>query len=280
MSKTSHDYAADGVAAARSVLIELTHLLQEYRDDIVIVGGWVPELLAAGSPPHVGSMDVDLALDHRKLADAGYRSIRALLTDRGYYQMPNQRPFKYFRDVSLPSSSTPIVVEVDLLAGEYDGTGKRHSHQRIQEDLQPRKARGCELAFDVPAREVPVDGRLPGGAMDHVTVRVASIVPFLCMKGMAMAGRIKEKDAYDIVYCLDNYPGGWQAIALEFQPHLRHGLVREGLEHIKRGFESTESTGPAWYADFLEIADAEDRAIEMQRAYQLVTALFQALSAD
>jgi hypothetical protein len=35
------DYTADAVAAARSVLLELTHLLGQYRDDIVVVGGWV-----------------------------------------------------------------------------------------------------------------------------------------------------------------------------------------------------------------------------------------------
>ena len=57
------DYTDDAVAAARSVLLELTRLLGEYRDDIVIIGGWVPELLLSrGDAPHIGSMDVDLAL--------------------------------------------------------------------------------------------------------------------------------------------------------------------------------------------------------------------------
>jgi hypothetical protein len=46
------------VEVARSVLIELMHLLGEYRDDIVIIGGWVPELLLPQEPHrHVGSMD-------------------------------------------------------------------------------------------------------------------------------------------------------------------------------------------------------------------------------
>ena len=39
------DYTAAAVEAARSVLIELTHILGEYRDDMVLVGGWIPELL-------------------------------------------------------------------------------------------------------------------------------------------------------------------------------------------------------------------------------------------
>ena len=41
------DYGEKAVSAARSVLIELSHLLGEYRDPFVIVEGWVPELLPA-----------------------------------------------------------------------------------------------------------------------------------------------------------------------------------------------------------------------------------------
>ena len=42
---TRRDYTAEGVEAARSVLIELVHLLGEYKDDIVLIGGWIPEVL-------------------------------------------------------------------------------------------------------------------------------------------------------------------------------------------------------------------------------------------
>jgi hypothetical protein len=72
MALTFRDYSADQVEAARSVLLELVHLLGEYRDDIVVVGGWVPQLiLPPGPTPHVGSIDVDLALNHRNLTEAG-----------------------------------------------------------------------------------------------------------------------------------------------------------------------------------------------------------------
>jgi hypothetical protein len=38
---TRRDYTAEGVEAARSVLVELVHLLGEYKDDIVLIDGWV-----------------------------------------------------------------------------------------------------------------------------------------------------------------------------------------------------------------------------------------------
>ena len=84
---TRRDYTAEGIEAARSVLIELVHLLGEYKDDIVLIGGWVPEvLLPHYSGPHVGSMDVDIALNHQKIQEEGYKRIEDLLRHRGYRQ--------------------------------------------------------------------------------------------------------------------------------------------------------------------------------------------------
>jgi hypothetical protein len=71
---TRRDYTAEAVKAAKSVLIELMHLLGEYRDNIVLIGGWVPEfLIPQETRPHVGSMDIDLALNHLKIQEEGYK---------------------------------------------------------------------------------------------------------------------------------------------------------------------------------------------------------------
>ncbi len=56
------------------------------------------------------------------------------------------------------------------------------------------------------------------------------------MKGMALDDRLKEKDAWDIYYCLLNYPEGLDRIAEEFRPYLENGLVKEGLQKIARHF--------------------------------------------
>lgn len=96
-------------------------------------------------------------------------------------------------------------VEVDFLAGEYRGTGKSHRHQDIQDGFKARKARGAELAFEM-FEEVTILGTLPNGGKDSAKVRVASMVPFIIMKATAMQDRLKEKDAYDIYFCLKNHP--------------------------------------------------------------------------
>ena len=42
------DYTAEAVAAARSVLLEVARILGDHRDGVVVIGGWVPELLLSG----------------------------------------------------------------------------------------------------------------------------------------------------------------------------------------------------------------------------------------
>jgi len=272
---TRRDYTAEAVAAAKSVLIELVHLLGEYREHTVLIGGWVPELLLSGGTTlHVGSMDIDLALDHRRIKVAGYKMIRELLLGRGYVQ--GKQPFVYYRDVE--SGDKTIRVQVDFLSGEYAGTGKGHRHQKIQ-DLMVRKVRGCDLAFDL-AQEVTVTGDLPGGGLDTVSVRVASVVPFLIMKGMALDDRLKEKDAWDIYFCVLHYPGGIAALAEAFRPHLEHGLIREGIEKIGKHFSSLNHIGPKFVADFEEVEDNEERARIMRDAYERVNALLEKLAND
>jgi len=139
---TKHDYNAEQVAAAKSVLLELMLLLGDYRDHLVLVGGWVPEfLITQPSEPHIGSIDVDLAVDHRAITEASYRTIRQLLLDRGYKQ-DGEQPFIFRREANS------ITVEVDLLAGEYGGTGKSRRHQRISDtysEHQDRINRGVPL---------------------------------------------------------------------------------------------------------------------------------------
>ena len=272
MVETRKDYDEALVEAARSVLLEVVHLLSQYREGIVLVGGWVPDLLLPGNATHhIGSIDVDLVLDHQILTEAGYHSIMQLLLSRGYEQ--GEQPFIFFRDVNM--SDRVIRVQVDFLAGEYASSSKSHRTQRVQ-DMRPRKARGCDLAFETPV-EVVLRGTLPNGAMDSVKVRVASIVPFLVMKGFALGNRLKEKDGYDVYYAITHYPGGHEALVNAFAPFLRNRLVRESLAIIAEKFASPEHIGPRLVVDFEEIADPEARVSIQRDAYEQVQDLLRRL---
>jgi hypothetical protein len=187
-----------------------------------------------------------------------------------------KQPYIFFRTVQLGERT--FEVEVDFLVAEYAGTTRGHRTQKVQ-DMRPRKARGCDLAVSL-AIEVTLSGTLPGGGKDTATLRVASIMPFLVMKAMAMAGRLMEKDAWDIYYCIRYYPGGISKLVEEFRPHLENGLVQEALTKIAEKFASPEHVGPKYVADFEDVTDPEERDLLQRDAFERVNTLISRLKGN
>ena len=254
MAVTKVDYPKLAVKAAESVLLELVHVLGEYLDGIVVIGGMVPKyLITETEEPHVGTTDVDLALDHSRFAEPGYQTLHTLLTAHHYHVDRNQ-PFIYRR--TIVRDGLQITVQVDLLSGEYGGTGKDHRTQAVQ-DVRPRKARGADIAFDKPVR-VKITGELPDGTKDTVTLPIDGIVPFIVMKAMSMRDRLKQKDPYDVYYCLQYFPGGIEKIVQHVKLLKENKLVQEALEILKEKFDSPEHVGPSHIAEFLELSDPDE----------------------
>ena len=92
-----------------------------------------------------------------------------------------------------------------------------------------------------------------------------------------MATRLKEKDPWDVFYCVKNYPGGSVALTAEFALHIGNGLVKEGLLHIAEKFASPDHVGPKSVADFEELTDPEERAAIQRDAYERVRDLLRRL---
>ena len=267
------DYPDLATEAARMVMLELVRILGEYKDSMAIVGGWVPELLFANAQPkHIGSIDVDIALDHRTIDAAAYRTIRDHLAAHGYEE--GTQPFIFFRTVTV--GGQPVKVQVDFLAGEYQGTSKSHRHQKVQ-TLKARKARGSDLVFKM-SEQIKIEGHLPSGAADSAVVKVAGIVPFIVMKAMAMADRLKAKDAWDIWFCLNHFAGGNTALALTFEPHLQNKLVREALTKIADKFQSPAHFGPQAVANFDDLPTGDDRELHIRDAFERVDDLLRKLN--
>jgi hypothetical protein len=274
MATTKIEYDRFLVEAAHRVLLEVARLLYDYREGLVIVGGSVPGLILAQSlPEHIGTIDVDIALDQNTIQEVGYRSIMQLLSKRGYVQ--GDQPFIFYRTLQVDGQE--ITVEVDFLAGEYGGTSKRHRTQVVQ-DMHPRKARACDLAFQDPI-QITIEGILPEGGKDRASIQVASIVPFLMMKAQALNSRLKEKDAYDIYYCVSNFPGGLDALVESFRSFPDHQLIHEGLAILSEKFSSADSVGPVFVTNFLDETDQDSRALIQRDAFERVQYLVNTLRA-
>ncbi len=271
------DYSQLGVEACSSVLIELITILGEFRDNIVLIGGNVPPLLIPDARDrHPGSLDVDIALDFRNISSTTYMTIVETLKSRGYYQSDRQ-PFIFYRDIDMRNGKKNTV-QIDLMAGEYGGTGRGHRHQKVQDALV-RKVRGCDLVFDTPLK-VKLKGSLPNGATNEVTIKIPSVGPFLVTKGMALCDRLKEKDAFDIFFCCRYFPGGIESLAEAVRPILSNKLAQEGLGKIKAKFNEINSIGPIGVADFMEPEGREEQARIQREAFELVNKLMELLKIE
>ena len=273
---TKTDYRRDEVEICLSVMVELMTVLGDFRDSLVLVGGWVPYFLFEDKKEqHTGSLDIDVALDFEEISDKTYRTILQLFEKRGYEQGP--QPFIFYRTVNREVGG-PVTVEIDFLTAEYGGTGKTHRTQRVQ-DIRARKARGCDLAFQ-HSYSVKLQGKMPDGAKNKIAIKVADVIPFLVMKGMVLLSRYKEKDAYDIYFTILHYPGGPLGLAKVFEPLSSNRRVREGLGKIRNGVGDIDASGPVWVVNFLEIDNEEERERVKRDVFERVNVLLDELNIE
>ena len=247
---TAADYEDRGVRAMHAVLIELGQILGPYRDAAVVVGGAVPYLLLPGaSPAHVGTLDIDLDLDPERLTDGGYANFVETLERAGYERnVEGLKAFQLRRTVDLRDGGTPIGVIVDLLMPR-DAKTQRHRPELLA-GLRVQRADAGEVALRNPIR-LPVEGAMPDGRHNRVELLVASIPAFLVMKGFALAGRDKAKDAYDIYFCVRNFDGGPAMLADACRPLLGDDVARRGYSHIGSKFRHDDDFGPVTVSRFL-----------------------------
>lgn len=226
----------DQIRATRILLAEVCALMAEHVDDAVLIGGWVPDVrFPDARPQHVGSIDVDFAL---RLERQAHETVVALLLRHGF--RPGAYRYQFVKDVAIGNGRT-IPARLDLL------TSVRHHAETFgNETNAPHPVRGAELAFHDNSSEA-IGGENP------VQIRVASIASFIVMKSIALAERTKPKDAYDIHFCLENYPDGPVLLADQFNLLLEHEGVREALGELALRFGDEEAEGPRMVVDVEEV---------------------------
>lgn len=259
------DYAARQTKAARRVLVDVQQVLAGFRNSVVVVGGWVPDLLLPEAvEPHVGSIDVDLALDVEKLEDGRYAELLGLLIGTGRYRL-GPKPFQLHTIVQLEDGRAPVTIEVDFLATRELPLRGKH----LIKGFRVQQADGCSFAFRAP-EIIEVSGQMIDGAGNTVLVRVVSLADFLVMKCYALAGRDKPKDAYDIVFCLDHVSGGRETVAAVWRTSTGGHDFNESIRILREKFSDIGSFGPQRAAQFLDLSSPEERDIAARRAYELV----------
>jgi len=261
------EYEPRQVKAARRVLVDVGQVLASFRDCLVVVGGWVPDLLISeAEEAHVGSIDVDLALDAEKLNDGRYAELLKSLLDTRRYRV-GAKSFQLLTSVDLEDGNPPVQVEVEFLAPKEVKLEKHNP--KLLRNFRVLQADGCSSAFHSPV-EIKLEGHSTRGAENIVRLRVASLPDFIIMKAHALAGRDKPKDAYDICYCLTYFPGGLEKLADAWRQRSEESDVKRGIEILREKFATVESFGPRQVVEFFDLSDAEAKHIQARRAFELV----------
>jgi hypothetical protein len=257
--RTNKAFQSDIAEVSFSHLLELAIALGAYRDGLILVGGWVPYLLLQKHQPkhldfrHAGSIDIDFAVNPKRVNEERYASLLELVQEQGYQPKERTR-FSFLKTVKTTDGEQDI--QVDFLGPEYGGTTAKHRHQTVQDDFFLRKARGADIVFKHSC-EIDIEGTLPGRAEGKTKINIADIVGSITMKGIVLGSRFKKKDAYDLFSLVQYYKNGTESVAEEIKPYKGNKLVQESLIAIQEKFRSQNAEGPNWVADFQEVADDE-----------------------
>jgi Nucleotidyl transferase AbiEii toxin, Type IV TA system len=248
--QTAADYDDRTTAAVKSVLIEIGQILGGFEGKFAVVGGAVPWLLLNNEEmPHVGSIDVDLSLDAEALGDGEYAMLVEELMKHGYDQRKELRRFQLVRSVPASDSGSAIDVIVDFLMPRNAEIVK--NKPSLISEFAVQRADGANLALHF-YQLVAVEGAMPNGGTNRVEIAVCSIPALLAMKGHALQGRYKQKDAYDIYYCIRNHPDGPEGLAAACKELLGEASAAAGFGFIAAKFDKLDGYGPTCVRKFVE----------------------------
>ena len=274
------DYGYETTLRCERALLTMIGDIGPWSQRVVLVGGLAPRYIAGslplGASPHAGTTDVDLVLEFA-VGDSAetYQTLQANLKKSGFMQV--EPSYRWCRRVEGRTVSVEFLCETDQV--EFG---------RI---YRPKQGAGSRFgAFNVLGAqlvsrdfvETSLEGeRLDVGGWSKVTVRVAGLLAYIVLKVLAFQDRHDNKDAYDLVYTLVNFPDGGPSgagRAARKSPVREEPLTLGALELLEQRFTTINHDGPKAYANFLASpgdADAMDRlrneAVAAVRAFLTAT---------
>ncbi|MBE0511696.1 hypothetical protein IBX38_01450 [Candidatus Bathyarchaeota archaeon] len=258
-------YSRSIIEASKSVLVELLRCLGMYKQHLVLVGGWAPYFILerfGRERRHCGSIDVDFALNPALIDKEVYMTIVETIKRRGYAshvdELGNEVPFRFFRSVMSPFDNKEYKIEVDFLTEPETVSILHRPLLQVQRDLQAIIMPGCGVVFHHNFAH-KIEGVLPDNGLASVSVKVADVTGILTMKGLALEGRYKEKDPYDIYSVVKFFKRGPTGAALQVRRHLKEPIVGKALEVIKEKFKTLKSEGPFQVSRFMAPTKEEER---------------------
>lgn len=266
-------------AVAEQLVAEAADIIRALgfaAEHVVLIGGLVPGLLVPvldpGLEPHIGTADIDLCLSIALVEGATetYERIETVLKRLDFEE--GDVSFRWQRRTGLA-----LTIEFFCPANELRPAGRAFRPAAAENPVGKHNLGGhlSALALDageILTTDVEVVRRevvLPGNkGTITAELRVTGPVAFLVAKSQALVGpsaRDKPKDAYDIIWLVESWPGGPSAAAAAFAE--RAGFVSHevapALDSIRDAFSGTDRVGARSYARF--VAGSRDEEAQLER---------------
>lgn len=268
---TAAHYTPRDVALVRSACLTLATYLGTFLDELVVVGGLVPTLLIASDEkrePHVGTQDLDLGLSLALLEEARYVELVAHLRSANFEPDVNEAG----KPASHRWKHREERVTVDFLIAPGGGVPANNAKVRVIEtNLSAVLAAGLPLAFRDRQR-ITLAGKTLRGEEATRDLWVCGPGAFLVLKALAFRGRGEPKDAYDLLYVLENFGATYVAdVANVLRPLLDNEPASEAVTILKEDFSAPDRPGPMRVAEFLGRSD--DMAFRADKAGAVIELL-------
>lgn len=267
-------YDSGTLARVHSTCLYIATILGNVLDDIVIVGGFAPNLLVnrehlpVGLDAHAGTMDLDLGLALDLLREERYRELSQSLREVGFEPdvnasgNPTRQRWRSASDWS---------VTVDFLISPSEKEEKGGTLFDIEPDLAAVVTPGLHLAFQ-DRRQVRLSGQTILQENASRDIWVCGPGSLTVLKALAFGDRGTSKDAYDLAYV-------WRALGVDeiaefLAPLLGDPVVARALSIIREDFTDHNGIGPRRAAAFQpSVPSDETQADVVGMATRLVSLL-------
>ncbi|SNT13415.1 hypothetical protein SAMN05421770_104317 [Granulicella rosea] len=269
-------YTPETLQACEKALRTVLARIGVWGGRVYLIGGLVPQYLIGKAPSdmkeHVGTTDLDIvvgiALESQETEF--YRTLQRHLKDAGFEPTKNpetgqEQSFQWGRKVD----GIDVLLEFFCPVGDgTPGSILRNPGEGVGSRIGAIRTTGAELvaldSFPVSLSGETLDG---GGIRENVVAHVANLLPFIVLKAFALAGRVKDKDSYDIVWTLNAFAGGIEgaAHAMKTSPVCDHADTVRAIEILREHFRTLGHSGPSQYANFESSSNSEDERFGLMR---------------
>lgn len=245
--KGIHGYPKSISDACEPTLVTLLAHLGPWKDSVFLIGGLAPRYIIQSRPPvvpaHAGTGDVDIVVDMAILSDIkAYRTLETNIRDMGFSRATDANGHKQsWRWQADAADGATLILE--LLTDAPDIAGGRIEELPTDGSVSAVNIPYSSIVYDLHETHTVTAELLNGDGLATETIRVANLVSFTCLKAFAMSHRSERKDAHDLVYCLEHFDGGPDAIHAIFKSALetKHAdVIYEALHLVRDRFLDTD----------------------------------------